>query len=137
MQPFTGTNFDQQARGPIAASPGPRGHRRPRRLLVLLAALGIGLLALLPAKASAWTSNDFSSPTRNIQCHNGGSWLACTTLNNGRVVSVSLYGHAYSSYDQSGFGYGGPTLYYGQTYNAPGRFRCISRFNGMTCTSLR
>ena len=121
----------QQSRTPAAAK------RRSRRALVPLSAIAVGLLALLPASANAWTSNYFSSPTRNIQCHNAGSWIACTTLNTGLVVTVPLYGHAYTDYDQSEFGYGGPTLYYGQTYNVSGRFHCLSRSDGMTCSSVR
>src|SRR5215813_12093044 len=111
--------------------------RRSLRRLLPLSAVAVGMLALLPVSASAWTSNYFSSPTRNIRCHNGGSWIACTTLNSGLVVTVTLYGHAYTDYDQSEFGVGGPTLYYGQSYNVTGRFHCLSRSDGMTCSSVR
>jgi hypothetical protein len=91
------------------------------------------------ARSPAWNSNWFRSPTGNIRCR---YWpddrlLACTTLNNRRLVGVTLFGHPFV---RSAFGYsfpGGPVLSYGDTWAVAGRVKCWSRYSGMTCRSLQ
>ena len=109
-----------------------------RKLLV--AALTFAALAVpgssSPSSSSqAWSSNWFQSPSGNIRCRYFGDSIACTTLSNGRVAVATLSGSAYWGYYNYSFP-GGPVLYYGQYYNVPGRFRCLSRSDGMYCLSL-
>lgn len=87
-----------------------------------------------------WTSNWFQSPTRNIRCryYPSRGYVACTSRNNGTVAGVTLYGRSYRRYDGYRFNFpGGPVLAYGQNWVVRNRFRCDSRYNGMTCRSLQ
>jgi hypothetical protein len=86
--------------------------------------------------AAAWQSNTFSSPSGNIQCKYDApnEVVSCRTLNDNWVAAVSLYG---SSYKVRGGSYTpGRILGYGSTWTVPGKFRCVSRTDGMTCRSL-
>ncbi len=109
-----------------------------RKLLILVLA-GVALTALGDASAArsstTWSSNWFQSPTGNIRCRYFGNAIACTTLSNGRVAVVPVTGNAYSGHYNYSFP-GGPILSYGQYYNAGGRFRCLSRSDGVFCISL-
>ena len=87
-----------------------------------------------------WRSNWFQSPTRNIKCryYPSRQYVVCRTSNNGVLAGVTLYGQSYRRYDGYRFYFpGGPILSYGQAWTVAGRFRCISRYNGMTCRSLQ
>ena len=119
------------------------------RSLVLGAAVLVAALAVTATGASspsspsvgaspAWNSNWFRSPTGNIRCR----WwpvdrlVACTTLNNRRMVAVRVFGRPFV---RSSFGYSfpaGPVLSYGDTWSVRGRVKCWSRYEGMTCRSL-
>jgi hypothetical protein len=88
---------------------------------------------------TAWNSNWFQSPTGNIRCRYfvSSRLLACTTLNNGRMLGVTLTGTPFA---RRSFGYsfpGGPVLSYGDWWSVRGKFRCDSRSTGMTCKSLQ
>ncbi len=87
--------------------------------------------------AGAWSSNSFSSPSGNIQCKYdwGHEVVSCRTLNDDWVAAVSLYGPSYKV--RGGYYTSGQTLYYGQSWRVPGKFRCVSRTDGMTCVSTR
>ncbi len=109
------------------------------RRLALVAPTGAALAGVAAVEASAWDSNWFRSPTGNIRCRYwpADSLLACTTLNNRRFTGVTLNGRSFA---RTSYGYsfpGGPVLTYGDSWTIRGRFRCVSRFNGMTCESLR
>jgi len=109
----------------------------------LLAGLAVpavaGVAGSAGPAASVWNSSWFRSPTGNIRCRYwpGDLLLACTTLNNRRLTGVTLNG---GSFVRQSHGYsfpGGPVLTYGDSWSVRGRFRCVSRYNGMTCESLR
>lgn len=92
-----------------------------------------------PPTTGRWTSNWFHSPTGNIRCryYPRGGYVACKTLNNQRLAGVTLFGRSYRRADGYNFSFpAGPTLGYGQNWIVRGRFRCDSRFKGMTCRSL-
>jgi hypothetical protein len=91
---------------------------------------------LVPASASAWTGNTWRSPTRNIACHYEFGYIEmvrCETENDGFAITMYRGQRAIRNVYFS-FAYRAPILRYGQTWTAPG-FRCVSRFNGMSCYS--
>lgn len=121
------------------------------RLVALAASASlVGTLAVAGAGASrsssptaaaspAWNSNWFRSPTGNIRCRYWPEdrFLACTTLNNRRMVSVRVFGRP-TVRSNPGYSFpGGPVLYYGETWTVRDRVKCWSRSQGMTCRSLQ
>jgi hypothetical protein len=100
---------------------------------VLLALL---LALLIPASASAWYSNQWRSPTRNIACkyYTSSDAVKCETENDTFAVALERgWGRAFRT------GYTAipnrvPVLPYGTSWRAGG-IRCASSFNGMTCTA--
>lgn len=113
----------------------------PRLLVVaaLVAAFGSAGAASSAPGSAEWRSNTFRSPTGNIRCRYwpGDALLGCTTLNNGRVAAVRVFGRPYVDSNRNYTFPSGPVLTYGDYWSVRGRFRCDSRFNGMTCRSLR
>lgn len=110
--------------------------------LAALAAVGVPLAAASLSARSApaaragasWTGNVFSSPTGNIRCRYNPKteYVACITANDGWAEYLQRYARRpvhdhYSTY----IGYG-RTLYYGETWSAPG-FSCSSADTGITC----
>lgn len=116
---------------------------RALRPLLVLGGIVATLAVAAPASAApaslSWNSNWFQSPTGNLRCRYWPSdrLLGCTTLNNARMVAVTLFG---SSFVRRSFGYsfpGGPVLTYGDSWSVRNKFRCNSSFNGMRCVSLQ
>ncbi|MFN2467767.1 MAG: hypothetical protein ABR521_06510 [Gaiellaceae bacterium] len=107
--------------------------------LAAATASGAGSAGRYTLTAGSWYSDWFVSPTGNIRCRYFPyqQVLACKTLNNGRVAVAPLYGSAYAGYIGDYSFPSGPVLYYGQTYTVSGKFRCVSRVNGMFCRSLQ
>jgi hypothetical protein len=99
----------------------------------LLAAVVLTTIAF-PASSSAWTSNFWRSPTRNIACryYPNLEVVTCQTDNDKFAVAVNRYGSkAYRTYYRWIPSYA-PVLAYGVHWTAPG-FNCGSRSDGMLC----
>lgn len=112
---------------------------------LLIAAIFLALL--IPNVANAnWRSNEFVSPTGNIQCwywtpgsHIGYTWrgwgITCMTANNRRQVAIAISGHGFivNNWPDPPVTYQ-HTLNYGTSYNA-GRFECLSYTTQMVCNN--
>lgn len=111
--------------------------RRARWARLGLAAVVVAGGFVVAPVAGAWTSSTFQSPTGNIRCRydSYNSVVACRTGNDGLVAAVSLWGRPYAT--RGGTFPSGPTLYYGETWTVNRKFRCWSRYEGMTCKSVQ
>ena len=108
--------------------------RRVRVLVCLVLALG----ALAPEVASAWSSNAFTSPTRNIRCRYvpSGGYLTCSSAALGR--SVTLYFDGTTSRSWRVLPRRGPVLAYGESWdsvdgNGDLLHHCESAVTGVYC----
>lgn len=101
------------------------------KAFITLAAL-ISALAAAPT-ASAWYSNFWRSPTRNISCryYPPLEVVTCQTDNDKYAVAVRRSGAGFRTFYRWIPSYA-PALPYGLHWIAPG-FNCWSRSDGMLC----
>lgn len=114
------------------------------RVFTIVLLLGLLLALVLAIDASAtWRSNTWQSPTTNIVCRYRPSSLSvsCMTRHDGFTLTLPPYAKAYVASDYGitvAVSTGSPILRYGKFWvSNDGQTRCISRFTGMTCRSLR
>ena len=112
-----------------------------QRAIACIALVLAGLLLGGGQALARWHSNTFHSPTGNIHCryfqNTPGRKLACLTLNNNRLVVATPTGRSYATTSSSFYYPAGHVLAYGATWRVRGVYRCVSRFAGMTCTSVQ
>lgn len=82
-----------------------------------------------PVPPRVYSGPSFQSPTGNLRCQVSGSYLFCSSSNDGFGVTLPDFGTPYTG---SGIASGGVTVPYGSTWSN-GVFSCDSAFNGITC----
>jgi len=98
---------------------------------VMVAALAV------PSAALAWRSNEFVSPSGNIQCEflDYGSGITCMLANNRRQAVVAARGRGYEVRNwPDPFVTYQYVLRYGQTWTAE-RYTCRSFVSAMVCSN--
>lgn len=112
--------------------------------LLIATPMAMVLALVLTSVVTAWSSNRFVSPSRNIACRfvasgSAGPFVACATRNDGFTLSLANDGTKGQILSNNGHllralrGFNSPVLRYGRRWRSGVGIWCISRTSGMTC----